>query len=397
MVRYLRAANVKDGTLDLTDVQSMNFTPAEQSTFALRPGDVLVSEGSGSLSSVGASAVWRGELDGMVCFQNTLLRLRPRVGVDGRYLEWWARSAFGSGVFASIASGANIYHLGAERVRALPISLPPLEEQRRIAGFLDTETARVDILINLRKRQQGLLKERTQQCIADLCTGRNLPQQKDTQNAWIPRIPINWNVLPLKRRWSIIDCKHRTPSYLTEGYAVMSPGDISPGRVDLARANRFVGEEDFADLADQLRRPRRGDIVYSRNASLGTAAYVDTDTPFTMGQDVCKITSATEDQLFLTYTLNTVALNELRAVQIGSTFTRVNIGTLLEISIPCPPAEEQKRIALLMDDAAGKGKDLQRRIDRQIGLLAERRQALITAAVTGQIDVSTASGRGIEE
>ena len=78
MVRYLRAANVKDGSLDLSDVKEMDFNPAEQVTYALRPGDVLVTEGAGSLAAVGASAVWDGELDGIVCFQNTLLRLRAK-------------------------------------------------------------------------------------------------------------------------------------------------------------------------------------------------------------------------------------------------------------------------------------------------------------------------------
>ena len=72
MVPYLRAGNVTDGTLNLTDVKEMNFSPSEQEIFGLRHGDVLVTEGSGSLSSVGASAVWRGEIGATVCFQNTL-------------------------------------------------------------------------------------------------------------------------------------------------------------------------------------------------------------------------------------------------------------------------------------------------------------------------------------
>lgn len=161
MVPYLRAANVKDGFLDLSDVKQMNFAPAERRVFSLRPGDVLVTEGSGSLGSVGASAVWRGEIEGPVCFQNTLLRMRPREGVtDGRFLEWWARSAFGSGVFASVATGANIYHISAERVRALPIEVPSMEEQRRIADFLDTQTARIDRMTDLQRAALDRVAER---------------------------------------------------------------------------------------------------------------------------------------------------------------------------------------------------------------------------------------------
>jgi len=160
MVPYLRAANVKDGQLDLTDVKTMDFNPSEQRTFSLMPGDVLVSEGSGSLGTVGASAVWNAEIDGVVCFQNTLLRLRPKPGNDPRFLMWWARHAYGSGLFASIADGANIYHLGADGVRTLPAAMPDARTQRAISDYLDAETARIDGLGEARSAQVRLLDER---------------------------------------------------------------------------------------------------------------------------------------------------------------------------------------------------------------------------------------------
>jgi type I restriction enzyme S subunit len=193
--------------------------------------------------------------------------------------------------------------------------------------------------------------------------------------------------VPLKRRWRIIDCKHRTPIYVQAGYPVISPGDISPGRLNPSVAHRFVGEEDYHDLADHLRRARPGDIVYGRNASVGVAAYVDTDEKFTMGQDVCRITSADQDQLFLTHFLNTAALPQLGSLQIGSTFTRVNIGTLLQLSVACPPQEEQRRLAAEMDMITSSGRSLGESIHRQLTLLAERRRSLITAVVTGGISV----------
>ncbi|MFF5727864.1 restriction endonuclease subunit S [[Kitasatospora] papulosa] len=173
IVPYLRAANVKDGRLDLSDVMAMNFTPAEQRTFTLQPGDVLVTEGSGSIKAVGAAAVWSGEMVGTVCFQNTLLRIRPRQGLaDGNFLEWWARSAFAAGEFASIATGANIYHLSAERVRSLRTRFPSLDEQRRIAAHLAKETRKVDRLIAIRGRQVELLTERRQALITAAVTGQ---------------------------------------------------------------------------------------------------------------------------------------------------------------------------------------------------------------------------------
>lgn len=172
MVRYLRAANVKDGVLDLEDVMSMNFTPSEQVTFALQPGDVLITEGAGSLTAVGANAVWRGELDETVCFQNTLLRLRPRPGNDARFLSWWARYAYESGLLAAIATGANIYHLGAARVRTLRAWIPDIETQREIADLLDAETTRIESLIRGKRRMIELLLERRQTLITASVTGQ---------------------------------------------------------------------------------------------------------------------------------------------------------------------------------------------------------------------------------
>jgi type I restriction enzyme S subunit len=171
MVPYLRAANVKDGAVMLSDVKEMNFTPAEQRVFSLRAGDVLVTEGSGSLGTVGASAVWSEEIAGVVCFQNTLLRLRPHPSTDPRFLAWWCRSAFASGVFASVAEGANIFHLSAERVRALPMTRLSLHLQRTIADYLDIETARIDCLALKLASQIDLLAERRQALITAAITG----------------------------------------------------------------------------------------------------------------------------------------------------------------------------------------------------------------------------------
>lgn len=139
VVPYLRAANAKDGRLDLRDVKAMNFSPAEQLKYHLEDGDVLVTEGCGSLAQLGASAQWRAELPGVVCFQNTLLRVR---GVEDRslsdYAFQWARWCFEAGRFAAVASGTNIFHVGAERAKAMMAPDLTLGEQRE---FLDAVEA----------------------------------------------------------------------------------------------------------------------------------------------------------------------------------------------------------------------------------------------------------------
>lgn len=125
---YLRAANVKDSTFDLADVLSMNFTPAEVKSFGLQRGDVLVTEGCGSLDQVGACAVWNDDLPAPTCFQMTLLRLRARALEDMPLIQHWAEYSFRAGRFAGVASGTSVFHLSAARVRKMPF--PELDRER---------------------------------------------------------------------------------------------------------------------------------------------------------------------------------------------------------------------------------------------------------------------------
>jgi type I restriction enzyme S subunit len=146
------------------------------------------------------------------------------------------------------------------------------------------------------------------------------------------------------------------------------------------------------DLTDGGRRPKRGDIIYTRNASIGIASFVETDQPFCMGQDVCLITSYSQDQRFLTYCLNTFGADQLELAKIGSTFTRVNVRQIVELRVPAPDVEEQRCIADQLDKMQATTDAITERLDCQTVLLRERRQALITAAVTGKIEVARAKG-----
>jgi type I restriction enzyme S subunit len=147
MTNYVRSANVGNGSLDLGDIKQMNFTPSDQAKFGLRPGDVLVSEGSASAKAVGMSAVWRGEIEGVVCFQKTLLRFRAVAGVTTpEFVRHWCQWAYESGTFLDISSGTNIKHITAVRVLDVPVALPSLTEQTVVTAELDALAKHRDLL-----------------------------------------------------------------------------------------------------------------------------------------------------------------------------------------------------------------------------------------------------------
>ena len=132
MVPYLRAANVTWTGLDLTDVNQMNFSPAEVATFRLQRGDVLVSEASGSATEVGKPALWGEELP-VCCFQNTLLRLRSD-DLLPEYLYYVMLALARSGEFARASKGVGIHHLSKSGLANVMIEVPSRDVQNELVN-----------------------------------------------------------------------------------------------------------------------------------------------------------------------------------------------------------------------------------------------------------------------
>ncbi|MGH3568158.1 MAG: restriction endonuclease subunit S [Pseudonocardia sp.] len=402
MVPYLRAANVKDGELDLSDVKSMNFDPSEQKTFALQPGDILVTEGSGSLGAVGASAVWSGELPGTICFQNTLVRLRPRSGVsDGRFLGWWARAAYASGQFAAIASGANIYHVSAERVKSLPAPLPPLDEQRRIADFLDAETAHIVSLEQKRREQLERLDERYGSLISEVITpGISKGEEVSLRWPWlpasIPTVRLGY-IARVKSGVTVHEGRDKTPD--DSEYPYLRVANVQGEEVDLSEVKSITIPKSMAARA----KLRVGDVLMTEANgnpdNLGRGAVWRGEIADAVHQNHVFAIRVNERRLRPEYLSALLASTHGRryfrftSAQVGIATT--SSSKVLDLPVPILPLGEQYVAAARCQEARTETGGAAGFLARQLALLTERREALITAAVTGQIDVTTA--RGVSE
>ncbi|MFN0153436.1 MAG: restriction endonuclease subunit S [Gaiella sp.] len=398
MVPYLRAANVKDGTLDLSDVKEMNFTPNEQTVFSLESGDVLVTEGAGSLAAVGASAVWNGEVDGTVCFQNTLLRLRPRLGVDSRFLAWWARHAYADQLFASVAAGANIFHLGAERVRELPVWFPDEALQREIADFLDAETARINALIEKKLRLINLIGMRSREAVAQavfggLATG----SARSTTSMFFGRIPETWSQTQIRH----LGCEVQTgpfgsqlhaDEYIEGGWPVINPANLAGGVI---APDQLVTVADDKRAELELHVLRAGDVLFGRRGEMGRAALVTpTQAGWLCGTGCLRLRVRNERLLpeYLLLLLRTKALRDyFELASVGSTMDNLSAEIILAAPAILPSAADQRQIVEFAGLAFARSTRLQHLLETQTSLLREHRQALVTAAVTGQLDVAKAA------
>jgi hypothetical protein len=169
MTPYLRAANVKDGRLDLSDVKEMDFDSVERDRFGLKSGDVLVSEGSGSAKAVGAAARWTGEIQGPICFQNTLLRYREVPGESvASFVYHWCRWAYESGAYMETATGTNILHIGSTRAVEMSVGWQAPGTQVLLCEVLDDHETTI---VALDHEVQSLTKVR-EVMLADLLAGR---------------------------------------------------------------------------------------------------------------------------------------------------------------------------------------------------------------------------------
>lgn len=156
--KYLRVANIKDDTIDYSDVETMDFDEAHFAKYQLMPGDILVSEGQ-SPELLGQSAIFRGFTEPL-CFQKTLHRFRANPEVTTpEFAQIVFRSHVRSGVFRRLGSiTTNIGHLTLEKFKAAPFPLPPLDEQRRIVAEVDRRLSivrevEVGVDANLRRAQ----------------------------------------------------------------------------------------------------------------------------------------------------------------------------------------------------------------------------------------------------
>lgn len=139
---YLRAANVGWGGLRLEDINAMNFTDAEMLTYRLEPGDILLSEASGSPGDVGKPALWDGEIKDCA-FQNTLIRVRTYDAAP-RFLLYFFKYLALSGQFVEPSRGVGIHHLTRARLASWPTPDAPLKEQWRIVNILEDHLSRLD-------------------------------------------------------------------------------------------------------------------------------------------------------------------------------------------------------------------------------------------------------------
>lgn len=289
--------------------------------------------------------------------------------------------------------GATVESLELDLIAATPMPLPPVREQRAIAAFLDRETTRIDELVAKKQRLIELLQEQRTALITRAVTKGLDPKvpMKDSGVEWLGEIPAHWQV---KRLWHLTPAQRRIMYGIVlpgpnvdDGVPIVKGGDVSPQRLRLDRLNRTTHEIESGYLRSRL---RGGDLVYAIRGSIGEVAIVPDELEgANLTQDAARIsyTSATHGP-WLVYALKSTAVfAQLEAGALGATIRGINIRDLKRASIAVPEIVEQRAIAHFLDRETERIDSLVAKVHEATDCLTELRSALITAAVTGGIDV----------
>lgn len=285
----------------------------------------------------------------------------------------------------------TIYMPDVERIQ---VPLPPLDEQWRIADHLDAETAHIDTLITKRQRQIELLVERRQAKMFDAISGRDLEVARcGSELAWLDDIPQHWSVVQV-RKVAMIGTGH-TPSRSVAEYWLdctipwVTTGEVAQVRDDrqttLTETREMISELGLANSAATLHPA--GTVVLSRTASAGFSAVLGRE--MATSQDY--VTWAPGEKLrahFLLWCLRVMRPDLLGRLATGSTHKTIYMPDLEGLKIPLPPIKEQEALVAELAVSLASIDRMSDLLKRQIGLLRERRQAMITAAVTGELLVS---------
>jgi type I restriction enzyme S subunit len=166
-VPYLRVANVQDGHLDLSEIKTIQIRRTEIERYRLQDGDVVLTEG-GDFDKLGRGFIWRGEVD-LCVHQNHVFAVRPqRSRLLPDFFAYLAQSAYGKAYFLQVAhKTTNLACINTTKLKAFPVVLPPLDEQREIVSILQALDRKVD----LHRRKRVVLERLFKTLLHKLMTG----------------------------------------------------------------------------------------------------------------------------------------------------------------------------------------------------------------------------------
>lgn len=377
------------------DFTVRSVPPEKRDGRVLEPGDLLLEKsGGGDKQPVGVVMLY--DLDEPAVCSNFIARMPVADGHNPSFLRYLHGALYEAGLNErAIKQSIGIQNLDADYYLNQKVGLPPLVEQRAIAAFLDRETERIDTLIEKKERLIDLLEEKRTALISRVVT-KGLDADVEMQDSgveWLGEIPVHWDTVKLKwntdKIGSGVTPDGGSEAYVDDGVTFLRSQNV---HFDGLRLDDVAYIDEETDEEMESTRVRPWDVLLNiTGASIGRCTLVPSDFPrANVNQHVC-IIRAEQEKLHPPY-LSQVMASSVGQEQIfaeidGASRDAVTFAEIGNFVTPKPPLEEQKRIAKHIEAQTSRIYSLISKIKEATERLKEYRTALISAAVTGQIDV----------
>lgn len=326
-------------------------------------------------------------------FNQAILAIKPDEStIRQTFLCYWLQSLE---PHLSYYSSSNTQsNLNAGKVLSFPVALPSLDEQLAIARFLEHEITKIDSLIAKQERLIELLQEKRQAVIFHSVTKGQNPNapMKDSGVEWLGELPAHWEVKPLKRVGRLIaGFAFKSADFAMEGVRVLKIANIQTRFLDL-EDEAYVNEQIAKKAADYT--IKTGDLLFALTRpiiSSGIKVAISDKEGMLLNQRnaIFRLKGKYKDSSFIYHLVFAKNFETEFNSWIDRTGQQPNISTtsIGNISIPIPPAKEMEAIGEYLDSQEIEFESIISNARKMMTLLAEKRAALISAAVTGQIDV----------
>ncbi len=363
----------------------------------LRGGEVLISKLNPRISRVFVASS-----HAIPTLASTeFIALRPGREIEPRFLCYWLQAEPTRQLLdaATLSVTRSHQRVRPETLLDASMDVPKLTFQRYIADYLDRETARIDALIAAKRRMIGVLKERWQTVMHDAVAGclvKSKRGRRRTHLPWLEYLPAHWREAQLKLIARLgtghTPSRSRPEWWVDPTIPWVTTGEVAQMRSDeieyITETREQISELGLANSSAELHPAET--VVLCRTASAGYSAIMGRD--MATSQDFATWTCGPLiAPRFLLLCLRAMRQDLLGRLAMGSTHKTIYMPDIESIMVPLPPVDEQMEIVVAAYHEQGALDTCADRLSDQIDLLAERRQALITAAVTGQLDIPEAA------
>ena len=365
-VCYLKAQHVQWDGVNLADLPTMWASPEEVDLLRVREGDLLVCEGG----EVGRAAIIDREPEAPTIIQNALHLVRGRDGSDVRFLLYALRQAVDSNWIAAICNASTISHFTVDKFREMRVWVPDAKRQAAVADYLDRETRKIDTLVAAKRRLLALLSEKR-------------------RAVTVKSVEINGRCLPVRLKYAVALRGERVLNRAERPYIGLA--DIGPYTGDLSIDRSGLGENQDGAIGTAF---EIGDVLFCKLRPYLAKVWI-ADFAGQCTTEALVLSPKSIEPRFLKYNLLSPAfIDRVTASTFGSKMPRAEWSSIGNMTICIPDWATQRAVADFLDSELTSLRVVESHVEKALKLLAERRFALVSGIVSGEVAVGDKGGVG---